>query len=76
MDKAVILLTLEPLSERGVLDKVRALPGVIEAHFLYGPYDAFVKIEAKDSRALQNLVIEKIRNIEGISSTMTCFIAD
>ena len=76
MDKALVLLTLEPTSERKVLDTLRTLKGVVEAHFLYGPYDAYVIIEAQTSSAIQELVIEKIRRIEGISSTMTCFVAD
>jgi DNA-binding Lrp family transcriptional regulator len=76
MDKALVLLTLEPTTERNVLEKLRKLKGVTEAHFLYGPYDAYVLIEGQTSSALQELVMEKIRRIEGISSTMTCFIAD
>jgi DNA-binding Lrp family transcriptional regulator len=76
MDKALVLLTLEPTTERNVLEKLRKLKGVKEAHFLYGPYDAYVLIEGQTSSALQELVMEKIRRIEGISSTMTCFIAD
>jgi DNA-binding Lrp family transcriptional regulator len=76
MDKALVLLTLEPTSERDVLNKLRKLKGVTEAHFLYGPYDAYVIIEGKSSSDLQALVIDRIRHIEGINSTMTCFIAD
>lgn len=72
----MVLLTLEPTSERTVLDKLLKLKGVKEAHFLYGPYDAYVIIEGRDSSDLQALVIDRIRRIEGISSTMTCFIAD
>jgi DNA-binding Lrp family transcriptional regulator len=76
MDKALVLLTLEPTSERAILEKLRKLKGVSEAHFLYGPYDAYVIIEGSNSADLQTLVIDHIRHIEGISSTMTCFIAD
>ena len=76
MDKALVLLTLETSSERVVLDEIKKLDGVVEAHFLYGPYDAYVLIEAKDSGRLHELVIDQIRTIEGINSTMTCFIAD
>lgn len=76
MDRALILLTLEPTAERRVLNELVNLGGVVEAHFLYGPYDAYVLIEAEDSGALQSLVIDRIRTLEGISSTMTCFIAD
>jgi DNA-binding Lrp family transcriptional regulator len=76
MDKALVLLTLETSSERQVLDELKKLDGVLEAHFLYGPYDAYVLIGAEDSGTLQDLVIDKIRTIEGINSTMTCFVAD
>ena len=76
MDKALVLLTLEPKSERAVLDKLRQLKVVTEAHFLYGPYDAYVLIEGKTSADLHDLVIDHVRQIEGIVSTMTCFIAN
>jgi DNA-binding Lrp family transcriptional regulator len=76
MNKALVLLTLETSSERKVLDELKNLEGVVEAHFLYGPYDAYVLIEAKDSSVLHDLVIDQIRTIEGINSTMTCFVAD
>jgi DNA-binding Lrp family transcriptional regulator len=76
MDKAIVLLNLETMVEQSVLAKLRKMEGVLEAHFLYGPYDAYVKIEAKNSQDLQDIVINKIRNVEGIKSTMTCFVAD
>lgn len=76
MDKAIVLLNLETMVEQSVLVKLRKMEGVLEAHFLYGPYDAYVKIEAKNSQDLQDIVINKIRNLEGIKSTMTCFVAD
>lgn len=75
MDKALILLTLEPDAGSEVIEDIRKTDGVIETHFLYGPYDAYVMIEAADSAELQNIVIDNIRQIEGIRSTMTCFVA-
>jgi len=76
MEVALVLITVEPAQEAPVLDKLRELHEIIEAHFLYGPYDMYVKIEAKTGQKIQNLVFNKIRNIPGIKSTMTCFIAD
>lgn len=76
MDKAVVLLTLETTVEQSVLNKLKKLDGILEAHFLYGPYDAYVKIEAENTQQLQDIVINKIRKINGIKSTMTCFVAD
>jgi DNA-binding Lrp family transcriptional regulator len=76
LDKAIVLLTIETNVESSILNKLRKMEGVIEAHFLYGPFDAYVKIEAEDSQQLQDIIMNRIRNIEGIRSTMTCFIAD
>ena len=76
MDKALVLLTLEPDVGSRVLEDIRKTDGVIETHFLYGPYDAYVMIEAADSAALQNIVIDHLRLIDGIRSTMTCFVSD
>ena len=75
MDKALVLLTLEPDAGSEVIEDIRKTDGVIETHFLYGPYDAYVMIEAADSAELQNIVIDNLRQIEGIRSTMTCFVA-
>jgi DNA-binding Lrp family transcriptional regulator len=76
MNKAIVLITLEAGAEQLVLEQLREMEGIIDAHFLYGPYDAFVKIKAEDSQQLHNIVINKIRSIEGVLTTMTCFIAD
>jgi DNA-binding Lrp family transcriptional regulator len=76
LDKAIVLLTLEATVEQTILNKLMTLEGVIEAHFLYGPFDAYVKIVAENSQQLQDIIINQIRNIEGIRSTMTCFVSD
>ena len=76
MDKAIILLTLEPDVGQAPIEAVKKIEGVIETHMLYGPYDGYAIIEAKDSRKLQDIVIKKIRNVEGILTTVTCFVAE
>lgn len=76
MDKAIIMLTLEPDVGRTPLDEVKKISGVIETHMLYGPIDGYALIEAKNSGQIQDIVIKKIRSIEGIKSTMTCFVTE
>jgi len=76
MDKALVLLTVEPGMGPEVLDVLTEIEGVVEAHFLYGPYDAYVMIEGENTTVLHNIIIDNIRQIEGINTTMTCFIAD
>ena len=75
MDRAIVMLTLEPDTGEIPLEAVRKIPGVIEAHILYGPYDAYVMVEAKTIGKIQEIVINEIRGISGILSTMTSFIA-
>ena len=72
----IVLMMIEPDAERAIIDRIRVLPHVSEAHFLYGPYDAYVKAEAKTTTELENLVLRHIRTIKGVRSTITCFIAD
>ena len=76
MEKAIVLLTIQPSAEKEVLNTLKKLKAVKEAHFIYGPYDAFLSIEADTSQKIQRIVLDKIRLIQGIKSTMTCFIAD
>ena len=71
----LVLMMLEPDTERDVLTQLRGLQNVSEAHFLYGPYDAYVKAEAKTTAELEKLVLNNIRIIKGVRSTTTCFIA-
>ncbi|MBN1682118.1 Lrp/AsnC ligand binding domain-containing protein [Candidatus Bathyarchaeota archaeon] len=75
-DVVIVLMTLETDTEREVLKELRQIPNVTEAHFLYGPYDAYARVEANTTNELQTIVLEKIRLIKGIRSTTTCFIAD
>jgi DNA-binding Lrp family transcriptional regulator len=76
MQQVLILMTIEPTLEAQVLEKLRKLPKVIETHLLYGPYDIYLRAEAKTTAELEKLVINDIRNVKGIRSTITCFIAD
>ena len=76
MQQVLILMTVEPTREAEVLESLRKFPNVLETHLLYGPYDVYMRAAAKTTDELEKLVIDDIRNIKGIRSTITCFIAD
>lgn len=76
MEKAIVLITLEASSEFKALKALQKIKRVTEAHFLYGPYDAYAMIEAETTQQIQETILNNIREIEGIRSTLTCFIAD
>jgi DNA-binding Lrp family transcriptional regulator len=76
MTQALVLLLVDPKIESSVLSEIRATPGVIEANYIYGPYDIYIKIEGDTRESIRNLVYDKIRGLYGIRSTTTCLIYD
>jgi DNA-binding Lrp family transcriptional regulator len=76
MTQALVLLLVDPKIEESLLSEIRATPGVIEANYIYGPYDIYVKIEGDTRESIRNLVYDKIRGLYGIRSTTTCLIYD
>jgi DNA-binding Lrp family transcriptional regulator len=71
MEQALILVVLAPSFKSETLEKIRKIPGITMAHLLYGPYDLFTTIKVKDRDELRATVL-KIRETEGIKSTITC----
>jgi DNA-binding Lrp family transcriptional regulator len=66
-----VLMHVSPLHEHEVFNKLSKIPEVIELHPLFGEYDVIAKIEAEDYESLGQIIIHKIRTIEGIIDTKT-----
>jgi DNA-binding Lrp family transcriptional regulator len=62
---------VSPLHEYEVFNKLSKLKEVIELHPLFGEYDLIAKIEAKDYENIGEIVIHKIKIIDGITDTKT-----
>lgn len=71
MAQAYILISVEAGKAGSVLEKVRSLPGVKQAHTCWGKPDIFAFAEVEDERALAELVLGKIHGLEGVRSTET-----
>ena len=52
-----------------VIDKLKQLPEVVEAHYTTGHYALLLKIHTKDITAFHKLLTEKIQKISQIQST-------
>ena len=65
-----MLLNVEIDSKREVLDSLKEIPDVKEAHQLYGVYDFIIRVEAETMQELKDL-INRIRDIGKIRSTLT-----
>ena len=69
MVKAYVLVVTDPGTTQGVIDILRAIPGVVETHEVMGPYDVVVEVEVENLTDMPPVLGEKIRKIPGIQST-------
>jgi DNA-binding Lrp family transcriptional regulator len=65
------LLSISPLHEKTVYEKLKQIPEIIEVHALFGEFDILVKIEAHDIDSIGSIVINKIRSVQGVVDTKT-----
>lgn len=65
------LLSISPLHEKTVYEKLKQIPEIIEVHPLFGEFDILVKIEAHDIDSIGSIVINKIRSVQGVVDTKT-----
>jgi DNA-binding Lrp family transcriptional regulator len=74
--KAFVLVNVRVGKAPEVLAVLRRIDGIQIVHACWGRPDIFTLVEAKNKRALGNLVIEKIQSIVGIESTDTHIVID
>ena len=68
---AYVLINTEMGSEREVLDAIKKINNVIEAHAVYGVYDLIAKIEAETMNKFKETVTWEIRRLNKVRSTLT-----
>ena len=71
MINAYILGKVEPNQEKKVLTGLKSITGIKSADITFGQFDFIARIEAKDELELKNILVEKVRVVGGIASTMT-----
>ncbi len=74
--KAFVLVNVRAGRNPEVVRALRGVEGVTMAHVCWGRPDIVALVEARNERALQNLVLEKVQTIEGIESTDTHIVID
>ena len=72
MIQAYILIQTEVGKAATVAEAVVAIPGVIQAEDVTGPYDVIVRAEARSLDELGKLVVARVQSVEGITRTLTC----
>lgn len=76
MPMAYVLINAEIGAEEEVLDALRKVDGVVEAHIVYGVYDIVAKVEAESMDKLREIVTWHIRRLEKVRSTLTMVVVE
>ncbi|UCE15155.1 MAG: Lrp/AsnC family transcriptional regulator [Candidatus Heimdallarchaeota archaeon] len=71
---AFVMINAEIGEEEEVLQFLRNEIGVDEAFVVYGVYDLIAKVSADSMKDLKDLVINQIRQANGVRSTLTMVI--
>ena len=77
MVSAVVLVNTEiGLSQDKVIESLKIIDGVEEAHALYGVYDVIIKIKALTLDKLKEIIRLRIKQTAGVTSSLTLMIID
>ena len=76
MPMAYVLLNTEIGAESKVLEALKKIDGVEEAHNLWGIYDIIANINADSLEKLRNIITKGIGQVEKINSKLTIVITE
>jgi DNA-binding Lrp family transcriptional regulator len=65
------LLSISPLKEKEVYQSLKNIQEIVEIHPLFGEYDILVKIECGNIDTIGEIVIKKIRSLQGVVDSKT-----
>jgi len=66
-----VLISTAPATEHEVYNELLKVKDIIELHPLFGEYDLIAKIETGDFNNLGQIVVDKIRTVNGVIDTKT-----
>ena len=72
---AYVLITLNPGSEKNILEKVANFKEVTKVNMTYGEYDALVLVESETLGQLNDFLTDKLRVLPDIFQTATLIVA-
>jgi len=76
MRLSYVLINLEPGSEEEIMKGILQIPDVKECHRLYGRFDMIARVEAESADKIKEVVMLRIRRIQGVRSTTTTIVIE
>ncbi|MFM8367303.1 MAG: Lrp/AsnC ligand binding domain-containing protein, partial [Chloroflexota bacterium] len=70
--KAYVMIKIRAGEVKEVVNKLRKIQSVKEAHMTFGPYDAVVEVETADVATLGQVTALEIQPIPRVEQTLTC----
>jgi DNA-binding Lrp family transcriptional regulator len=74
--RAFVLIETQVGNAGNVAREIRAIPGVVAADDVTGPFDVIAQAEADSVDELGRMVIGRLQAVDGIRKTLTCPILD
>ena len=71
MEKGFVLINCELGAEDYIIEELKLIPQVKNAHITFGAYDVVAEIQANSSEEFDNTISHKIRSLSQVMSTMT-----
>ena len=71
MVTAYVLISCDLGFDVEIIDEIKQLEDVKEAHGIFGAYDIIVKLESDDVENLKDIITWKIRKLNRVRSTLT-----
>ena len=71
MHKGFVLLNCDLGAEEYILDELKQVPQIKNAHVTFGAYDIIAEIHAETQESFEETVSFKIRKLTRVVSTMT-----
>ena len=72
MTGAYLLINTSAGKDVSALEKLKSVNGVSQVHLCTGLHDIICYIEEEDLKTMGEILIEKVRGIDGITKTVTC----
>ncbi len=76
MPTAYVLLNTEIGAENSVINALKRIEGVEEAHHLFGVYDIIANIKADNLDKLKTIITKQVAKIEKINSKLMMIISE
>ena len=76
MPIAFVFINSESGAEDELLEELKKIENVVEAHGIYGLYDVVVKVKADTMDELKDMIHRKLRRLDNVRSTLTMIVME